>query len=81
MQIAETKRSMRHTEAALAQWVVQEGRGLVVVVNKMDLLAGSEHARLRSLVMKAVPEEITKLLPQVPAHLTLLMFIPMNIAF
>uniref|UniRef100_A0A7I4C3S4 GTPase Der n=1 Tax=Physcomitrium patens TaxID=3218 RepID=A0A7I4C3S4_PHYPA len=64
-EIAETKRSMRHTEAALAQWVVQEGRGLVVVVNKMDLLAGSEHARLRSLVMKAVPEEITKLLPQV----------------
>jgi predicted GTPase len=56
---------MRHAEAALAQWVVQEGRGLVVVVNKMDLLAGSEKARLRSLVMKAVPEEIKKLLPQV----------------
>lgn len=56
---------MRHTEAALAQWVIQEGRGLVVVVNKMDLLAGSEQARLRSLVMKAVPEEIQKLLPQV----------------
>lgn len=65
IQIAQTKKSMRHTEAALAQWVVQEGRGLVVVVNKMDLLAGSEQARLRSLVMKAVPEEIQKLLPQV----------------
>ncbi|KAG0608024.1 hypothetical protein M758_8G072000 [Ceratodon purpureus] len=64
-EIAQTKKSMRHTEAALAQWVVQEGRGLVVVVNKMDLLAGSEQARLRSLVMKAVPEEIQKLLPQV----------------
>lgn len=64
-EIAQTKKSMRHTEAALAQWVVQEGRGLVVVVNKMDLLAGSEQGRLRSLVMKAVPEEIQKLLPQV----------------
>ena len=69
IQIAQTKKSMRHTEAALAQWVVQEGRGLVVVVNKMDLLAGSEQARLRSLVMKAVPEEIQKLLPQVPVIL------------
>lgn len=65
VQIAQTKNSMRHAEAALAQWVVQEGRSLVVVVNKMDLLAGSEKARLRSLVMKAVPEEIKKLLPQV----------------
>jgi predicted GTPase len=64
-QIAQTKKSMRHAEASLAQWVIQEGRGLVVVVNKMDLLSGRENAHLRSLVMHAVPEEIQKLLPQV----------------
>ncbi len=64
-QIAQTKKSMRHAEASLAQWVIQEGRGLVVVVNKMDLLSGRENAHLRSLVMRAVPEEIQKLLPQV----------------
>lgn len=83
IQIAQTKKSMRHTEAALAQWVVQEGRGLVVVVNKMDLLAGSEQARLRSLVMKAVPEEIQKLLPQVqsPWFFVPLVFIRIVVAF
>ncbi|CAM6021817.1 unnamed protein product [Sphagnum balticum] len=64
-EIAQTKKSMRHAEASLAQWVIQEGRGLVVVVNKMDLLSGRENAHLRSLVMRAVPEEIQKLLPQV----------------
>jgi hypothetical protein len=40
----------------------------------MDLLAGSEQARLRSLVMKAVPEEIQKLLPQVPVILIVVAF-------
>jgi hypothetical protein len=61
----QTKKSMRHAEASLAQWVIHEGRGLVVVVNKMDLLSGRENAHLPSLVMRAVPEEIQKLLPQV----------------
>jgi predicted GTPase len=64
-QIAQTKKTMRHAEASLAQWVRQEGRALVVVVNKMDLLSGREYAHLRSLVMRAVSEEIQKLLPEV----------------
>ncbi len=62
-QIAQTKKSMRHAEASLAQWVIQEGRGLVVVVNNMDLLSGRDNAHLRSLVMRAVPEEIQKASP------------------
>ncbi|BFI29491.1 GTPase [Marchantia polymorpha subsp. ruderalis] len=64
-EIANTRSSMRHAEAALARWVVQEGRALVVVVNKMDLLSGKENAKLRGNVMKAVPAEIQEILPQV----------------
>jgi predicted GTPase len=56
---------MLQSEVALARWVTQEGRGLVVVVNKMDLLKGKEQAELRNKVMKAVPEEVNTVLPQV----------------
>lgn len=64
-EIAKSRKSMVHSEVALARWVTQEGRGLVVVVNKMDLLKGKEKAELRIKVMKAVPEEIRTVLPQV----------------
>lgn len=49
--------------------MVEEGRGLVVVVNKMDLLAGSTNARLRKDLQEAVPKELKLLLPQVAALL------------
>lgn len=64
-EVAKARKSMLHSEVALARWVTQEGRGLVVVVNKMDLLKGKEQAELRKKVMKAVPEEINTILPQV----------------
>ncbi|MCO5587050.1 hypothetical protein L7F22_040995 [Adiantum nelumboides] len=64
-EIAKARKSMLQSEVALARWVTLEGRGLVVVVNKMDLLKGKEQAELRNKVMKAVPEEINKILPQV----------------
>eukprot|EP01018_Ginkgo_biloba_P024152 Gb_22088 [translate_table: standard] len=64
-EIAKARSSMRHAEIALARRVTEEGRGLVVVVNKMDLLKGKENAKLRAKVMKAVPEEIQTILPQV----------------
>eukprot|EP00250_Pteridium_aquilinum_P016649 c23220_g1_i2 orf=77-1381(-) len=64
-QVAKAKKSMLHSEVALARWVTQEGRGLVVVVNKMDLLKGKDQAELRNKVMKAVPEEVNNILPQV----------------
>ncbi|XP_057844831.2 uncharacterized protein LOC131054353 isoform X2 [Cryptomeria japonica] len=63
--IAQARTSMRHSEIALARRITEEGRGLVVVVNKMDLLKGKENAKLRERVMQVVPEEIQKILPQV----------------
>ncbi|XP_057844830.2 uncharacterized protein LOC131054353 isoform X1 [Cryptomeria japonica] len=64
-EIAQARTSMRHSEIALARRITEEGRGLVVVVNKMDLLKGKENAKLRERVMQVVPEEIQKILPQV----------------
>ncbi|GFY94375.1 GTP-binding protein [Actinidia rufa] len=59
-EIAKTRRSMKHAEIVIARQAVEEGRGLVVIVNKMDLLKG----KLREIVVKAVPEEVQTLLPQ-----------------
>lgn len=62
-QIAKAKRSMTHTEVVIARRAVEEGRGLVVIVNKMDLLRGKQEYKR---VMEAVPEEIqTVIIPQV----------------
>ncbi|XP_057500894.1 LOW QUALITY PROTEIN: uncharacterized protein LOC130784930, partial [Actinidia eriantha] len=60
-EIAKTRRSMKHAEIVIARQAVEEGRGLVVIVNKMDLLKG----KLHEIVVKAVPEEVQTLLPQV----------------
>ncbi|KAI3876454.1 hypothetical protein MKW92_010665 [Papaver armeniacum] len=45
-------------EMRLVRRAVEEGRGLVVIVNKMDLLSGKENAKLYEKVIKAVREEI-----------------------
>lgn len=55
---------MKHAEVVIARRAVEEGRSLVVVVNKMDLLNGKQCER----VMNAVPEEIQSVIPQV-SHL------------
>ncbi|XP_073045523.1 uncharacterized protein [Primulina eburnea] len=60
-EIASGRRSMKHSEVVIARRAVEEGRGLVVVVNKMDLLKGKRN--YESLI-KAVPEEIQALIPQ-----------------
>ncbi|CAN0920728.1 GTPase Der [Linum grandiflorum] len=60
-QISEARRSMTHAEVVIARRAVEEGRGLVVVVNKMDLLNG----RLCDKVMETVPLEIQTVIPQV----------------
>lgn len=52
---------MNHAEVVIARRAVEEGRGLVVIVNKMDLLKGKLHEN----VVKAVPEEVQTVLPQV----------------
>lgn len=56
---------MKHAEVVIARQAVEEGRGLVVIVNKMDVLRGKKNSTLYEEVMKAVPEEIRTLIPQV----------------
>ncbi|XP_073149932.1 uncharacterized protein [Henckelia pumila] len=61
-EIASGRRSMKHSEVVIARRAVEEGRGLVVVVNKIDLLKGKRN--YESLV-NVVSEEIQTLIPQV----------------
>jgi predicted GTPase len=63
MQIAKSKSSMNHPEVVIARQAIEEGRGLVVIVNKMDLLR--ENQRLLDKVLEAVPKEIQTVIPQV----------------
>lgn len=56
---------MKHAEVVIARQAVEEGRGLVVIVNKMDVLRGKKNSTLYEEVMKAVPEEIQTMIPQV----------------
>ena len=58
-----SKSSMNHPEVVIARQAIEEGRGLVVVVNKMDLLR--DNRRLFENVMDAVPREIQTVIPQV----------------
>ncbi|XP_047337591.1 GTPase Der [Impatiens glandulifera] len=60
-EIAKARKSMKHAEVVIARRAIEEGRGLIVIVNKMDLLKGKQ----RDLVMKAVPEEVQTVIPQV----------------
>ncbi|KDP41069.1 hypothetical protein JCGZ_03175 [Jatropha curcas] len=64
-EIAKARRSMTHSEVVIARRAVEEGRGLVVIVNKMDLLKGKQNSKLFEKVMEAVPSEIQTVIPQV----------------
>ncbi|CAI9771358.1 unnamed protein product [Fraxinus pennsylvanica] len=64
-EIARDRRSMKHAEVVIARRAVEEGRGLVVVVNKMDLLKGKQNSKIYERVIEAVPEEIQTVIPQV----------------
>ena len=64
-QIVNAKRSMKHAEVVIARRAVEEGRGLVVIVNKMDLLRGKHKSLSYEKVMEAVPQEIQTIIPQV----------------
>ncbi|CAK7357232.1 unnamed protein product [Dovyalis caffra] len=63
--IAKSRRSMTHAEVVIARRAVEEGRGLVIIVNKMDLLKGKRNSMLFDKVMEAVPLEIQTVIPQV----------------
>ncbi|KAL5981320.1 APO protein 1, chloroplastic [Asimina triloba] len=56
---------MKHAEVVIARQAVEEGRGLVVIVNKIDLLRGKQNAKLYEKVLKAVPQEIQTVIPQI----------------
>ncbi|PKU75408.1 uncharacterized protein LOC110105933 [Dendrobium catenatum] len=64
-EIARKKSSMKHDEVIIARQAVEEGRALVVIVNKMDLLRGKQNSVLYEKVLKVVPEEIQTLIPQI----------------
>lgn len=54
---------MNHPEVVIARQAIEEGRGLVVIVNKMDLLRKNQP--LFDKVTDAVPKEIQTVIPQV----------------
>lgn len=64
-EVANARRSMTHAEVVIARRAVEEGRGLVVIVNKMDLLSGRQNSALYKRVKEAVPQEIQMVIPQV----------------
>ncbi|CDO97676.1 unnamed protein product [Coffea canephora] len=64
-EIGKARRSLKHAEVVIARQAVEEGRGLVVIVNKMDLLRGRENKKTYESVINAVPEEIQTVIPQV----------------
>ncbi|KAJ4717652.1 GTPase Der-like [Melia azedarach] len=64
-EVAKARRSMTHAEVVIARRTVEEGRGLVVIVNKMDLLSGRQNSALYKRVKEAVPQEIQTVIPQV----------------
>ncbi|OMO75778.1 hypothetical protein CCACVL1_16040 [Corchorus capsularis] len=64
-EIAQASRSMTHAEVVIARRALEEGRGLVVIVNKMDLLKGKRNSAIYKKVKEAVPHEIQMVIPQV----------------
>ncbi|KAJ8556034.1 hypothetical protein K7X08_022792 [Anisodus acutangulus] len=64
-EIAKDRRRMKHVEVVIARRLVEEGHGLVVIVNKMDLLRGKENSKFYKSVIEAVPPEIQTVIPQV----------------
>lgn len=56
---------MKHAEVVIARRAVEEGRGLVVIVNKMDLLRGKHKSLSYEKIMEVVPQEIQTIIPQV----------------
>ncbi|XP_011015744.1 PREDICTED: uncharacterized protein LOC105128455 [Populus euphratica] len=64
-EVVKARRSMTHAEVVIARRAVEEGRGLVVIVNKMDILKGKRNSTLFDKVMEAVPLEIQTVIPQI----------------
>lgn len=56
---------MKHAELIIARQAIEEGRGLVIIVNKMDLLRGRQNSVMFDKVLEAVPKEVQSVNPQV----------------
>lgn len=56
---------MKHAEVIIARQAIEEGRGLVIIVNKMDLLRGRQNSVMFDKVLEAVPKEVQSVNPQV----------------
>lgn len=65
LQIIKAKCSMTHSEVVIARRAVEEGRGLVVIVNKMDCLRGKQNSEMYKKIKEAVPTEVQTVIPQV----------------
>ncbi|EOA18691.1 hypothetical protein CARUB_v10007267mg [Capsella rubella] len=64
-EIIKARCSMTHSEVVIARRAVEEGRGLVVIVNKMDRLRGKENSEMYKKIREAVPIEIQTVIPQI----------------
>ncbi|KAH0929051.1 hypothetical protein HID58_014778 [Brassica napus] len=63
-EIIKSQRSMTHSEVVIARRDVEEGRGLVVIVNKMDCLRGKQNSEMYKKIKEAVPIEVQAVIPQ-----------------
>uniref|UniRef100_A0A1J3HSR7 GTPase Der n=1 Tax=Noccaea caerulescens TaxID=107243 RepID=A0A1J3HSR7_NOCCA len=64
-EIIKAQCSMKHSEVVIARRAVEEGRGLVVIVNKMDRLKGKQHSEMYKKIKEAVPIEVQTVIPQI----------------
>ncbi|CAN6831063.1 unnamed protein product [Brassica oleracea] len=64
-EIIKSQRSMTHSEVVIARRAVEEGRGLVVIVNKMDCLRGKQNSEMYKKIKEAVPIEVQTVIPQI----------------
>ncbi|VVB09298.1 unnamed protein product [Arabis nemorensis] len=64
-EIIKAKCSMTHSEVVIARRAVEEGRGLVVIVNKMDCLRGKQNSEMYMKIKEAVPIEVQTVIPQI----------------
>ncbi|KAF5784429.1 hypothetical protein HanXRQr2_Chr11g0519431 [Helianthus annuus] len=62
LEVSKARKSLTHDdEVVIVKRAIEEGQGLVVVVSKLDLV----EERLYDRVVKAVPQEIETIIPQV----------------
>ncbi|WZZ58430.1 hypothetical protein YC2023_058537 [Brassica napus] len=62
-EIIKSQRSMTHSEVVIARRAVEEGRGLVVIVNKMDCLRGKQNSEMYKKIKEVVPIEVQAVIP------------------